>query len=108
MHSPLRFTGVAGTTLISPVEDCNGRVGSTFTRAGTSRVDTFSCIYVTDGRTGKIKIFRGFDYAPIGIVKLLEDADLIRYDSDTKHLYVTNSGGGPHLEYALASGFRKK
>src|SRR6516225_3796696 len=57
MHFPLRFTGVAGTTLISLVENCNGRVGSTFTRAGTSRVDTFSCIYVTEGRTGEIKIF---------------------------------------------------
>jgi len=104
MHFPLRFTGVAGTTLVSLVENCNGRVCSTFTNAGTSCVDTFSCIYVTDGGTGEIKIFRGSDYAQIGSVKLLEDADSIGCDPDTKHLYVTNGGGGAHLEYALASG----
>ena len=44
--------------------------------------------------TGEIKIFRGSDYAQIGSVKLLEDADSIGYDPDTKHLYVTNGGGG--------------
>jgi hypothetical protein len=54
--------------------------------------------------TGEIKIFRGSDYAQIGSVKFLEDADSIGYDPDTKHLYVTNGGGGAHLEYALASG----
>ena len=76
MHFPLRFTGVAGTTLISLVENCNGRVCSTFTKAGTSRVDTSWCIYVTDGQTAEIKIFRGSDYAQIGSnVKLSEDAD---------------------------------
>ena len=47
--------------------------------------------------TGEIKIFRGSDYAQIGSVKLLEDADSIGYDPDTKHLYVTNGGGGAHL-----------
>src|SRR6516225_4737331 len=95
MHFPLRFTGVAGTTLISLVENCNGRVGSTFTRAGTSRVDTFSCIYVTDGRTGEIKIFRGSDYAQIGSVKLLEDADSIHYDSDTNTFTARARFGNP-------------
>jgi hypothetical protein len=30
--------------------------------------------------TGEIKIFRGSDYAQIGSVKLLEDADPIGYD----------------------------
>jgi hypothetical protein len=54
--------------------------------------------------TGEIKIFRGSDHAQIGSVKLLEDADSIGYDPDTKHLYATNGGGGAHLEYALASG----
>jgi len=103
MHFPLRFTGVAGTTLISLVENCNGRVCSTFTKVGTSRVDTSSCIYVTDNGTGEIKIFRGSDYARIGSVKLSEDTDSIGYNPDTKQLYVTNSGGGAHLEYALAS-----
>jgi len=38
--------------------------------------------------------FRGSDYAQIGSVKLLEDADSIGYDPDTKHLYVTNGAGG--------------
>jgi hypothetical protein len=41
MHFPLRFTGVAGTTLIVLVENCNGRVCITFTTAGTSRGDSF-------------------------------------------------------------------
>jgi hypothetical protein len=104
MHFPLRFTGVAGTTLVSLVENCNGRVCSTFSKAGTSRVDTFSYIYVTHAGTGEIKIFRGSDDAQVGSVKLLEDADSIGYDPDTKHLRVTNGGDGAHLEYALASG----
>lgn len=60
-------------------------------------------IYVTDGGTGELKIFRGSDYAPIGSIKLLEDADSIGYDSESKHLYVTNGGGGAHLDYALLS-----
>ena len=37
-----------------------------------------------------------------GSVKLLEDADSIGYNPDTKH--VTNGGGGAPNEYALASG----
>ena len=57
IHFPLRFTGVAGTTLISLVENCNGRVCSTFTKAGTSRADSSSCIHETDRGTGEIKFF---------------------------------------------------
>jgi|SRR6516162_2029827 len=54
--------------------------------AGTARVDTFSCIYVTHAGTGEIGIFPGSDYARIGSVKLLEDVESIGYDPDTKHL----------------------
>ena len=75
------------------VENCNEPVCSTFTEGGTCRVHTSLCIYVTDGRIGELKIFRGSDYAQIGCVKLLEDADSTGYDPDTKHLYVTNCGG---------------
>ena len=55
--------------------------------------------------TGEIKIFRGSDYAHIGSVKLLQDADSIGYDPDTQHLYVTNGGGGARLEYATPISF---
>lgn len=58
-------------------------------------------VYVTDGGTGELKIFRGSDYAQVGTVKLLPDADSIGYDSETKRLYVTNGGEGAHLDYAL-------
>jgi DNA-binding beta-propeller fold protein YncE len=43
--------------------------------------------------------FRGSDHAQSGSVKLLEDADSIGYDPDTKHLYVTNGGGEAHLVF---------
>ena len=36
-----------------------------------------------DSVTDEIKTFRGYDYAQIGSLKLLEDADSIRHDSDT-------------------------
>lgn len=65
--------------------------------------DDLDQIYVTDGGTGELKIFRGSDYVQIGSVKLLPDADSIGYDAATKHLYVTNGGEGAHLEYALLS-----
>jgi hypothetical protein len=35
--------------------------------------------------TGEIKIFRASDYAQVGSVKLLEDADSIGENPDTKH-----------------------
>ena len=89
--------------LNSPLHRCRGK----FAKVGTSRVDTFPYIYVTHAGTGEIRIFRGSDYARIGSVKLLEDADSIGYDPD-KTPCVTHGGGGAHLEYALASGFRKK
>lgn len=58
-------------------------------------------IYVTDGGTGELKIFRGSDYQQIASIKLLPDADSIGYAPETKHLYVTNGGHGAHLEYSL-------
>jgi DNA-binding beta-propeller fold protein YncE len=60
-------------------------------------------VYVTDGGTGELKIFRGTDYAQVGAVRLLPDADSIGYDALTKHVYVTNGGEGAHLDYSLLS-----
>jgi len=55
-------------------------------------IDTFSCICVTDGGIGEIKIFRG----PTTHRLATEALRGCRFDwlrSGQKHLYVTNSGG---------------
>ena len=60
-------------------------------------------IYVTDGDTGALKIFDGSTYKPLGIVKLLVDADSIGYDPVSKYLYIDNGGGDAHQEYSMLS-----
>jgi len=60
-------------------------------------------IFVTDGEAGDVNIFDGTSYAPLSSVKLLEDADSIGYDADTKYLYVDNGGGDVHQTYSMLS-----
>jgi hypothetical protein len=62
-------------------------------------------MYVPDGRAAEIKIFRGSDYGQIGSVKLLRIPIRLATSRTQKRLYVTNGGGGPHLEYAPAVSF---
>jgi DNA-binding beta-propeller fold protein YncE len=60
-------------------------------------------LYVTDGEAGDLKIFDATTYAPVSSVKLLEDADSIGYDPNTKYLYIDNGGGDVHQTYSMMS-----
>ena len=60
-------------------------------------------LYVTDGEAGDVKIFDATSYALLSSVKLLEDADSIGYDPNTKCLYVDNGGGDVHQTYSMLS-----
>jgi DNA-binding beta-propeller fold protein YncE len=60
-------------------------------------------LYVTDGEAGDLKIFDATTYAPVSSVKLLEDADSIGYDPNTKYLYIDNGGGDVHQTYSMLS-----
>lgn len=60
-------------------------------------------LYVTDGEAGDVKIFDATTYAPVSSVKLLEDADSIGYDPNTKYLYIDNGGGDVHQTYSMLS-----
>lgn len=50
-------------------------------------------IFVTNGQGGTCDIFDGTDFKLIDSVKSLDDADNIRYDSATKHIYVGYGNG---------------
>ena len=60
-------------------------------------------LYVTDGEAGDLKIFDASSYALLSSVKLLEDADSIGYDPNTKYLYIDNGGGDVHQTYSMLS-----
>src|SRR5216683_3474289 len=60
-------------------------------------------LYVTDGEAGDLKIFDATTYALLSSVKLLEDADSIGYDPNTKYLYIDNGGGDVHQTYSMLS-----
>src|SRR5712692_2927896 len=60
-------------------------------------------LYVTDGEAGDMKIFDATTYALLSSVKLLEDADSIGYDPNTKYLYIDNGGGDVHQTYSMLS-----
>jgi DNA-binding beta-propeller fold protein YncE len=60
-------------------------------------------IYITDGDAGDLKVFDGTTYKLVSSVKLLEDADSIGYDPNTKYLYIDNGGGDVHQTYSMLS-----
>src|SRR6266478_760525 len=60
-------------------------------------------IYITDGDAGDLKIFDGTTYKLVSSVKLLEVADSVGYDPETKYLYIDNGGGDVHQTYSMLS-----
>src|SRR5258707_3953124 len=60
-------------------------------------------LYVRDGEAGDVKIFDATTLFLLSNVKLLEDADSIGYDPNTKYLYIDNGGGDVHQTYSMLS-----
>lgn len=58
-------------------------------------------LYVTDGESGTIKIFRGNDYESIGKIQLLAGADSAGYDDATGIYYVVTGGKDVPLDYSV-------
>jgi YVTN family beta-propeller protein len=50
-------------------------------------------LYVANGGDGSVRLYRGADYAEAGRISLGDDADNIRIDTDTKHIFVGYGGG---------------
>lgn len=60
-------------------------------------------LFVVDGDLPACKIYNTETYEPIATIKLLNDADSMNYDSETKYLYVVNGGREAHVPYELIS-----
>jgi len=60
-------------------------------------------LYVTDGKTGDLKIFSGKTYKLIKSVELLIGADNMGYDPTTKYLYIANGGKEANMSYSMMS-----
>ncbi|HEX4770100.1 MAG TPA: hypothetical protein VH351_04665 [Bryobacteraceae bacterium] len=50
-------------------------------------------LYVANGEDGTLRIFNGTSYQPIGVTKLREDADNIRWDEQEHKIYVGYGSG---------------
>src|SRR3954453_1073424 len=50
-------------------------------------------LYVANGDDGTVRIFDGSSYEPIRSIKLGDDADNVRFDAVTKHVYVGYGSG---------------
>jgi DNA-binding beta-propeller fold protein YncE len=50
-------------------------------------------LYVANGDDGTLRIFDGSSYEPIKSIKLGDDADNVRFDTDKKHVYVGYGSG---------------
>ena len=50
-------------------------------------------LYVANGDDGTVRIFDGSSYEPIKSIKVGDDADNIRFDATTKHVYVGYGSG---------------
>jgi DNA-binding beta-propeller fold protein YncE len=60
-------------------------------------------IFVTDGPTGSLKIFKGDKYDLVKAVEQLDQPDGILYDPATHDLYIITGGGNAKLDYSLIS-----
>jgi DNA-binding beta-propeller fold protein YncE len=57
-------------------------------------------IFVTDGPTGSLKIFKGDTYELVKAVKPLAEPDGILYDPATHYLYIITGGENAKLDYS--------
>lgn len=60
-------------------------------------------LYVTDGKTGDLKIFSGKTYKLIKSVELLVGADNMGYDPATKYLYIVTGGKEAQMTFSTMS-----
>jgi DNA-binding beta-propeller fold protein YncE len=58
-------------------------------------------LYVTDGESGTVDIFRGNDYQAVGKIQLLAGADSAGYDAATGIYYVVTGGKDVPLDYSV-------
>jgi DNA-binding beta-propeller fold protein YncE len=70
-------------------------------------IPTSNKLLISDGGNdtpnGWCRILRGDTFETIQSVRLSVDADSIRYDPDSKYLYMTNGGDDAHNNYSLIS-----
>lgn len=60
-------------------------------------------LFVTDGTSGEVKIFRGSDYSLIKTIRLEPGADGLIYDPRTQLLYVNNGGEDAGMRRSIIS-----
>jgi DNA-binding beta-propeller fold protein YncE len=60
-------------------------------------------IFVVDGDASEVKVYAYDSYKLTGHIQLSIDADVARYDPDTKLMYVVNGGREAHTPYCLLS-----
>jgi hypothetical protein len=60
---------------------------------GVGYVPAVDKLFVANGGDGSVRVFKGGDFAPNGLLALDSDADNIRVDAETTHVYVGYGAG---------------
>jgi hypothetical protein len=60
---------------------------------GVGYVPSVDMLFVANGADGAVRVFKGGDFAPTGVQALDSDADNVRVDAETEHVYVGYGAG---------------
>jgi DNA-binding beta-propeller fold protein YncE len=60
---------------------------------GVGYAPSVDMLFVANGADGTVRIFKGGDFAPTGLQALDSDADNVRVDAETEHVYVGYGAG---------------
>src|SRR5262245_4748958 len=92
------FVAELGNDSIGVLDLKGGRlihtIGGLAEPQGVGYVASTDTLYVANARDGVVRMFRGTDYASAGQIDLGDDADNIRVDSATDHVFVGYGKGG--------------
>ncbi len=69
------------------------RIGGLKEPQGVVYISEFNKIFVTNGGDGSCRIFDGTSFNSVNTLKFSDDADNVRYDPRTKHIYVGYGNG---------------
>jgi len=69
------------------------RISSLSEPQGVGYVPSVDMLFVANGGDGTVRVFKGGDFTPTGVQALDSDADNVRVDAETTHVYVGYGAG---------------
>jgi DNA-binding beta-propeller fold protein YncE len=92
------FVAALGNNTVEVVDLRAGKRGNTISGLkepqGVLYVPAVNRLYVANGDDGTVRVFDGTSLKPLKTLEYGEDADNLRYDSRTQHIYVGFGSGG--------------